>query len=312
VIATDPFFPNGHVRRALFALVLVGLALMAVDLPSASAIYPPLLALLLSPLALLRRQTAVLVWQAVNVAMLYGVYVEWRRIYRTMRPVPAPGWLVVATAVAIGVPVVMAMQSAHMGVLILYTTILGFSFALCGDDPAEWWAAGIVLAIPAAIHLSPAIAGFTVVLMFLARDRKRGMILAASFVTGLALWLFVVPSLVLGWGRNLQLLKTFAEGATVLASKWSLALGAICILAILLLARRLIREGSALELTVIFGLACAAALFYAPAAWPRQFTLALPFVGATPLLLLDRGRPAAARLLALGCAAAVVLQALVA
>jgi hypothetical protein len=146
--------------------------------------------------------------------------------------------------------------------------------------------------------------------MFLARDRRRGAMLAASFLTGLALWLFVIPSIVLGWQRNYQLLTTFArDGLSGLATRWTAALALACAIAILFAARRLVRGGSALELTVVFGLACAVALFSTPAA---EFTLALPFIGAAPLLLLDRGHPAAARLLALACAAAVVVQLFVA
>jgi hypothetical protein len=196
VTATDPFLPNGRVRVALFALAVAGLAVMAWELPSparALTLYPPLLGLVLSPLTRLPSDRALLLWQAANVAMLYGVYVEWRRIYRSIRSGPAPGWLVLTTVIAIGIPLVAAMQGAQVTVLVLYTMLLGFAFALCGHDPAEWWAAGIVLAIPAAIHLTPAIAGVAVVLMFLSRDRRRGAMLGASFLTGLALWLFVVP-----------------------------------------------------------------------------------------------------------------------
>lgn len=282
---TDPFVPSARVRLMLFALLLCGFGVTAwsggVVAPSPRA-YPPLFALIverLPPLA----------WLSGNVAMLVGIYVEWRRVYRSLRSQPAPGWLVLATSIAVGVPAVTAMLQGEMAVLLLYAVILGFAFALCGNDRLEWTAAGLVLAIPAAIELPMVVAGAAVVLAFLAREpRTRGFTLAASFAVGLVLWLYAIPAVVVGSASPIPLepraIALFAAGAAGL----------------LFLARRL---ASSLEVTVLFGVACVAVAGFG------GFTLALPFLGATPLLLLDRGRPRAAQWLAVaGMAGVLIVQ----
>lgn len=271
---TDPFIPSARVRAVVFALVVLGFGITAflADLTAPSpGDYRPLFGTLVA-------QIPPLVWFFANVAMLFGVYVEWRRIYRSLRSQPAPGWLVVATAIAVAVPSIAAMLNGDAGVLLLYATILGFSFALCGHDRLDWAAAGVVLAIPAAIELPMIIAGAAVALGFVARESKRGVTLTVAFAIGLALWLVAIPAIVFGSASHIDIaprsIALFAVGAVVL----------------LVLARR----ASPLELTVGFGVACIAL------AGSAGFTLALPFLGAAPLLLLDRGKPRAAQWLAMG------------
>lgn len=278
---TDPFIPSRPVRAAVFTLVLLGFGVTAflADIAApASREYPPLFGMLVA-------QVPPLVWYFANVAMLFGVYVEWRRIYRSLRSQPAPGWLVLATSIAIAVPAIAAMLNGEPGVLLLYAILLGFSFALCGHDRLDWSAAGIVLAIPAAVHLPMIIVGAAVVLAFLARERRRGLTLTISFATGLALWLLVIPEIVLGSASRIavapHILAMFLAGA----------------IAVFLLARR----ASPLELTVVFGVASMALAGFA------GFTLALPFLGAAPLLLLDKGKPRAAQWLAVAGLAGMLL-----
>ncbi|HEY0139418.1 MAG TPA: hypothetical protein VGF48_00905 [Thermoanaerobaculia bacterium] len=269
----DPFIPSARVRAVVFALVVIGFAVTAfvadVAAPSSRG-YPPLFGTLVA-------QIAPLVWFFANVAMLFGVYVEWRRIYRSLRVQPAPGWLVLATAIAVAVPSIAAMLNGDAGVLLLYAIMLGFSFALCGQDRLDWTAGGVVLAIPAAIQLPMVIVGAAVVLGFVARESKRGVTLTVAYAIGLALWLVAIPELV------------FGSAAHIDVAPRSVALFAVAAVVLLVVARR----ASPLELTVVFGVTCIAV------AGSAGFTLALPFLGAAPLLLLDRGKPRAAQWLAM-------------
>lgn len=278
---TDPFIPNARLRLVIFGLLLVAFAISLlvteVIAPSPRE-YPPLFGMLVA-------QIPPLVWYVGNLAMLLGVYVEWRRIYQSLRSQPAPGWLVLATAIAIAVPSVAAMLNGDAGVLLLYAILLGFSFALCGNDWLDWSAAGVVLALPAAVQLPMVIVGAAVVLAFLGRERKRGLTLTAAYATGLVLWLYAIPAFVLGSASRIDIaprtIALFLAGAV----------------AMLVIARR----ASPLELTVVFGVACIAL------AGSAGFTLALPFLGAAPLLLLDRGKPRAAQWLALAGLAGMFL-----
>lgn len=208
---SDPFLPDARVRWSL--LVLFGAAAVWLawqeGLPSFSG-EGPLLSLLIA--AMRRAEQPALVWYGANAALLVGAYVEWRRIHHKLTDAPAPGWLVLLVVLTAVAAALMTIRDAAPGVVLLYTLLAGYAFSL-GDDPLEWAAAGIVLAIPAALTLGPVVLGVAVILLALLRDRRRGAVIAVSFLAGLALWLLLVPAVVLGWSRNLTLLDTYARTA---------------------------------------------------------------------------------------------------
>jgi hypothetical protein len=316
-------------------------------------IYPPLLALLMGPLGRLKPADAASVWYAINIAMLAGCYFEWRRIDRAVRDRPPPGWLLLTTVFLGALPITSSLQGGQMSVLILYCLLLGGRLIFFADGVVNWMAAGLVLALPAAIKLSPGLVGAVAVLQLLgapaggaiSQPRRRALTLALSLAGGSILWFLVVPAMIAGWQRNLDLLRMFADHvvfaratlndtaptnqALVQAVRtWCGAIGAVLGtsirsgfitavttalalafgLPVALAMRRLIRSGTGLDHVVVFSLSAAASLFYSPITWHFHFALALPFVAAAPLYWIERGNVRAARRLTVSVAVVFLLQ----
>ena len=316
-------------------------------------IYPPLFALVLRPLSPMRAEDAISIWYVLNVLLLFGCYSEWRRIYLAIRDEPPPRWLVMSTVVSALLPVVSTLQGGQVSIVILYLALVGCRLMLFTESVALWIAAGVLFALPAAIKLSPALVGAVVVVQLLAAPadgsikdpHKRGCVLAASLAGGTVLWFLVVPALIAGWHRNLELLTmfvdhivfararmndaspanhgivrmvaTFAEVAAkrfdvVIPLAWvgsaAMALSLAFGIPVALTIRKLIRSGTPLDHVVVVALAAAASLFYSPVSWHVHFTLAIPFVFSAPLWLIDKGRERAGHWLSGAIVATFLLQ----
>lgn len=298
-------------------------------------IYPPLFALLIRPLTLLPIDVSGMIWAALSVAMLYGFYREWRMLLVAMRA-SVPLWLTIATTAAATVIVVATLQGGQVGLLNLYASILGVRLILLGSR-AERWLGGIAMVLPAAIKLAPGLAAAILVAQLVIAARpgsdslRRAVDAAAGMLTGVFLWFFAVPSLILGWRRNIELLASMVDHVAVnriemgyewagnqgmqramltlagygRAAGWSLsdslvargtfAVAAVYLAIVLSCVVVLARRGSLLDHVAAFSVACAASLFLSPVTWHHHFTLAIPALGCLPLVLASRGRRAAAR-----------------
>lgn len=202
-----------------------------------SYLYPPLFALAVSPLAELDTETQTFVWFLISAGFAVGVYIESRRLLSALAPsyatLPASqgdagsityGWWLLPAFLAIGFPALNCLQRGQIGLLQLYCLLLGARWILTARSPALWVAGGAVLALPAALKITPLLPIATLLLMLVVRavrqsgERWRTALATAGVTAGFALWLFVVPGLVIGWNSNLRHLQAFSEKVLLHAS----------------------------------------------------------------------------------------------
>jgi hypothetical protein len=140
-------------------------------------LYPPLFALLLSPLHPLPMQDQVTVWFFVSLAVCWGCYRECRRIVAIVcdedprvraawtRWLP---WLGGAAVVAALLPTLNCLQRGQVGIVKMYLLLLGLRVILNGRTYRAWLAGGVVLALPVVLKIVPALpVGFLLFLLFL-------------------------------------------------------------------------------------------------------------------------------------------------
>jgi hypothetical protein len=195
-------------------------------------LYPPMFALLVSPLASLDAQSQVVVWFIVSVALAFGCYGESRRLWRllvardavtygegvTRRDLPLGVGLLVGSTVLL--PALECLQRGQLGIALLYPLLLGFRLALFGPTRPIKCLGGVILAWPVVAKLIPALpVGFLLMLLWtatLARSkspRSAGRTAAVSLGVALGVFLFALglPAACVGWGRNLSHLATWAQ-----------------------------------------------------------------------------------------------------
>ena len=68
-----------------------------------------------------------------------------------------PFWLIAAATVTAILPALNCLQRGQMGIALLYPLLLGLRLIIMGRTPLAWMAAGIVLALPIALKLTPAL-----------------------------------------------------------------------------------------------------------------------------------------------------------
>jgi hypothetical protein len=195
-------------------------------------LYPPIFALLVSPLAGLDSKSQVVVWFIVSVALAFGCYAESRRLWRLLVACDAAQYgasfvhckwtLPIGILVGFTVlfPALECLQRGQLGIALLYPLLLGFRLALFGRTWRIRCLGGIVLAWPVVVKLIPALpVGFLLGQFWFATlargwsPRSAGRAAAASL--GVALGVFVfglgLPAACIGWGRNLHHLSTWAQ-----------------------------------------------------------------------------------------------------
>ena len=194
-------------------------------------LYPPLFALLVSPLAVLDSQSQVVVWFIVSVALGFGCYRELHLSGNSWGP-PTPGraamrerhdptfWVGVCVGLMVLLPALDCLQRGQLGIALVYPLLLGFRLALGSGSWPRWWFAGVVLALPVVVKLIPALpVGFLLLQRWvaaLAPDRApRSGVRAAALSLGVAfggsLFVFAIPALCIGWGQNLHHLETWVR-----------------------------------------------------------------------------------------------------
>ncbi len=183
-------------------------------------IYPPLFAILIAPLAPLSEPWQAAGWFLVSALCLLGSYVECWKLLDRVRTVEGANekderlFLSLAFAAA-ALPMLNCLQRGQVGLFLLYPLLLGVRLVLTERSPVSWVAGGVVLMLPVAVKVTPALPvaglGFILLVQAVVRAhlRPRFAWVSAGVVAGGLLFLFLIPSLVVGWDRNLEYLARF-------------------------------------------------------------------------------------------------------
>ena len=189
--------------------------------------YPPLFALLVSPLFPLDPQWQVLVWFFISAAVTWGLYRECVRIFTTFAGLvqsktgrqDLPRWIGWAALAAAALPALNSLQRGQVDMLKLYLVVLGFRTSLTGTTWRAWFVGGIALAAAIVLKITPVLPVGFLLLVLVARFVLRRPIDAlavrrvAAVTGGVALgavaMLFLIPGLIVGWHANLGYLDRF-------------------------------------------------------------------------------------------------------
>ena len=194
-------------------------------------LYPPPFAMLMAPLHALPTRAQTLVWFALSVAMAYGCYSESVRIARVVMPAgmenavfgPVPLWLGWTAVAAAALPALNCLQRGQVGVAKLYLLLLGFRLCIESTTLLRSAMAGLVLALPIALKITPLVpVGFLVCQQWAgawlsrwrAADLRRSGSLAGGVALGLVLTLLLLPAAAVGWRANLKHLETWSRSLT--------------------------------------------------------------------------------------------------
>jgi hypothetical protein len=197
-------------------------------------LYPPLLALIVAPLACLDSQSQVCVWFFGCSLLAFGCFREVRALWRTIAgirvadssPKPSPSMrdpalrIGLCALAAVLPPIAHDLQRGQVGLLILYPLLLGLRLVLGRRPGWHGFLGGLVLAFPVVLKLYPIVAvGFLVsqrwvAVMILGRTKTRvqgALGLTSGVLVGTSLFLLVIPSALLGWRQNLRSLETWKQ-----------------------------------------------------------------------------------------------------
>ncbi len=213
-------------------------------------LYPPLFAILVSPLHALSSTGQVGVWFAISMAMVFGCYYEVRRLMALLidrqrsaersggdergppRALPRDvvklaldgslyTWIAWAGLLAALLPILNCLQRGQVEVLKLYLLLLGFRLAVSGKRPWDWCLGGIVMAAAGVLKLTPLLPVACLLLYegaLIFRDRAdrtawlRTGSLCGGVAAGVVLFAFAVPAAFIGWNPNIGHLETWFSG----------------------------------------------------------------------------------------------------
>jgi hypothetical protein len=187
-------------------------------------LYPPLFALLVSPLTVFDTASQVAIWYALNVVLSFGCFLEARRLWRLLaaRAGAFPTyWVIACVALCAFLPFLDCMQAGQLGIAILYLLIVGFRLVLEKRSWRSGFLTGVLLALPAAVKLVPALPVVCLLLQQWSavafREKRRrpwrqASALSAGVLAGAFLFLLAVPASMLGWQKNLGYLSTWQTG----------------------------------------------------------------------------------------------------
>jgi hypothetical protein len=160
---------------------------------------PPIMALLLDPIAELPPLQGSLVWFYLKLAMTAAaLYWAWRIVETPDRPFPP--WAKAAVIVLSLRPIMGDLSHGNVNLFILFL-IAGALYAFCQRRD---YVAGAVLALAIACKVTPAL--FIPYFLW-----KRAWRTLAGCLAGLLAFFVIVPAVVLGSGRNLDLLNSWVH-----------------------------------------------------------------------------------------------------
>jgi hypothetical protein len=223
-------------------------------------LYPPLFALLVAPLAALPPHWQAGVWFALSAWMMFGCYFECRRLASALsdagwfrepeRTTSAPMipngieraadsrtfplWLFVTALLAALFPVLNCLQRGQMGLSLVYPLLLGFRLIWLGKTRTAWLVGGLVLALPIALKLTPALPACGALATLIVAAFHRGMTRSnardtllptphselrtphlspiwgtSGLLAGTLLFFLLLPAALIGWNDNLRHLETW-------------------------------------------------------------------------------------------------------
>ena len=190
-------------------------------------IYPPLFAMLVSPLHALGPRSQVLVFYAFSCVLAFGCYFEGRKLAasvwrRAFEQGFVPGscttgdWL--ATACAWSLPALNCLQRGQVGLLKLYPLLIGFRWAVFGSTAWQRVLGGVVLAFPVVLKLTPLLPIACLIAMlavFCWRMRAHTEPLArwsqmtGGVILGSLLFWLLIPAAMVGWDANVHHLESW-------------------------------------------------------------------------------------------------------
>ncbi len=182
--------------------------------------------MVVSPLHVLPSTGQVAVWFVVSVAMVFGSYVEMRRLVVLLLPQSVFSadrtqllfWIGLAGLLAVMLPTLNCLQRGQVEILKLYLMLVGFRIFICGRGVRSWFLAGIVFAMAGILKLTPllpvgCLVLYDAVLSLTRRSdrlaRLRALSLSAGVGLGLVVFAFLLPAAILGWNANLRHLETW-------------------------------------------------------------------------------------------------------
>ena len=129
--------------------------------------------------------------------------------------------MIACAALCAFLPFMDCMQAGQLGIAILYLLIVGFRLVLEKRSWRSGFLAGLVLALPAAVKLVPALPVVCLLLQqwsavaFREKGRRpwrRASAISAGVLAGAFLFLLAIPASMLGWQKNLGYLSTWQTG----------------------------------------------------------------------------------------------------
>jgi hypothetical protein len=186
-------------------------------------LYPPLFALLVSPLANFDTESQVVFWYAINVALAFACFGEARRLLLLLGGSEPRNFfvvLVICAFLAVVLPFLECMQAGQLGIFLLYLLMLGSRLSVDGKSPSIWFLGGLTLALPASIKLVPALPVACLLFQrWLAvafpgrsgRSWGRAITSTAGVSAGAFLFLLVFPGIVIGWHKNFHYLDVWQK-----------------------------------------------------------------------------------------------------
>ena len=128
-------------------------------------LYPPLFALLVSPLAALDYKSQVVVWYIISLVLAFGCYSESRHLWTLLVASDAgeadvgcnAAFRIGACAgLTVLLPTLECLQRGQVGIALVYSLLLGFRLSLGGRSWPIWCLGGVVLGWPIVVKLIPA------------------------------------------------------------------------------------------------------------------------------------------------------------
>lgn len=197
-------------------------------------LYPPLFAILVSPLSSFATEDQVSIWFIISVAAAFGCYFECRKIWNGLdaqrdrsgveKPNIPARLIGSCAALTILLPALECLQRGQLGIALVYPLLLGYRLVLTGSARSVRILGGFVLAAPVVMKLVPALpVGFSIVQLWgnwfftkkieaLRGDDSRGestqgdparsaFAVSAAFAFGVFFFAFLFPAACVG-GRN--------------------------------------------------------------------------------------------------------------
>lgn len=188
-------------------------------------LYPPLFAILMAPLHHLDSRDQVYLWFLFSLLLGWGCYRELVRIARALLPDepdhgifgPIPTWIGAAGCTAAMLPALNCLQRGQVGVAKLYLLLLGFRVLVASRSALGPWLAGLILACPIALKITPAVPvaialgqRWTAAWYAPAASAwQRSRALSLGTAVGLIVCFVLLPASIIGWKANFHHLGTW-------------------------------------------------------------------------------------------------------